>query len=327
MSMSAIGFSPTTKSSNVSLTDLPSGTVSARATKIGGSDNHSIACSTYGQKYGKKYFEFISRDHGATGQKIVGITATTSTSDSYYPGNSSLGVGYGFRQNDGNKVNASTFTAYGSNWNTASPTIIGVAVDFDNLKIWFSINDVWQNSGDPVAGTGQAFTITSPGTGFYYPAGTCYSTTNPSVLDIAMKTSDLTYAPPTGFEAWEVTPNATEVEAIDQDLLSYNTTSLIGYSPIVAQSIPFPIVLPSGTLRIAGDSPNGLVLVASAPASRVVDLFDRETGTLVGRTTSSGSGTFSFENLSARTEGYDVVIRGNINVGERDVIFPGVHPV
>ena len=50
-------------------------------------------------------------------------------------------------------------------WNTfTTGDIIGVAVDLDNNKIYFSKNGTWENSGDPTSGatgTGSAFTITS----------------------------------------------------------------------------------------------------------------------------------------------------------------------
>lgn len=81
-----------------------------------------------------------------------------------------------------------------------------------------------------------------------------------------------------------------------------------------------------GRLRMAGDSPGGLVLVGGAPAARTVDVFDRATRAWVGTTVSSGAGTYEFTNLAARSEGYDVVIRGVISSGEMDVIVPGVHP-
>jgi len=92
-----------------------------------------------------------------------------------------------------------------------------------------------------------------------------------------------------------------------------------------------PIVLTypgfeAGRLRLAGDSPDGLVLVGAAPAARTVDVFDRATRAWVGTTVSSGAGTYEISNLAARTEGYDVIIRGVIGSGERDVIVPGVHP-
>lgn len=102
----------------------------------------------------------------------------------------------------------------------------------------------------------------------------------------------------------------------------YPTVSLRG---VVLSPRTF-VVLPSGALRIGGDSPSGLVLVGTAPAARIVDLFDRETCAHVARTTSAGDGTYPLSGLSARTQGYDVVIRGVIASGERDVIVPGVHP-
>lgn len=84
--------------------------------------------------------------------------------------------------------------------------------------------------------------------------------------------------------------------------------------------------VPAGSLYIGGDSPSGLVLVGGAPAQRIVDLFDRENKVLVSSTISELTGTYRFNNLADRVQGYDVVIRGIISNGELDVIVPGVHP-
>lgn len=81
-------------------------------------------------------------------------------------------------------------------------------------------------------------------------------------------------------------------------------------------------VLPSGTLRIGGDSPNGLVLSGGAPVARTVRLYDMEIGVLVAETTSASDGTYTFTGLSARPEGYCVWIVGA--AGERGVVIPGV---
>jgi hypothetical protein len=63
---------------------------------------------------------------------------------------------YSYRGNSGNKIDiAGTSTAYGAAYDY--PNVISVAVDFDARKIWFGKNGVWQNSGDPAAGTGAAF--------------------------------------------------------------------------------------------------------------------------------------------------------------------------
>lgn len=84
------------------------------------------------------------------------------------------------------------------------------------------------------------------------------------------------------------------------------------------------VVLPSGSLRIGGDSPNGLVLSGGAPAARTVRLYDMKTGELVAETISAADGTYSFSGLSARPDGYGVWIVGA--AGERGVINPGVNP-
>jgi len=64
--------------------------------------------------------------------------------------------------NDGTKNNGGSGSSYGNSWTTND--IIGVALDMDNLKLYFSKNGVFQNSGDPTSGstgTGSAFTLTS----------------------------------------------------------------------------------------------------------------------------------------------------------------------
>lgn len=106
-------------------------------------------------------------------------------------------------------------------------------------------------------------------------------------------------------------------------------TVQIGALLFVRPFSPFDVraaELPAGSLRIGGDAPSGLVLVGTAPAARTVRLFDRELGLLVATTISASDGTYSFAGLVARTDGYDVVIRGVIASGERDVIVPGVQP-
>ena len=84
------------------------------------------------------------------------------------------------------------------------------------------------------------------------------------------------------------------------------------------------VTLPSGTLRIGGDAPSGLVLHGVAPVSRTIDLFDTDTNAHVARTTSSPlDGTYEFPNLSDRS--YFVICRGL--PGERDQIYNNVSPV
>ena len=65
-------------------------------------------------------------------------------------------------KDDGGIANNGNVTSYGNSWTTND--IVGVALDMDNSKIYFSKNGVWQNSGDPTSGatgTGSAYTLAS----------------------------------------------------------------------------------------------------------------------------------------------------------------------
>jgi hypothetical protein len=65
-------------------------------------------------------------------------------------------------KDDGDKANNGVNTAYGDSFTAGD--IIGVAMDLDNNKIYWSKNGTWQNGGDPTSGatgTGSAFDIAS----------------------------------------------------------------------------------------------------------------------------------------------------------------------
>jgi len=121
------------------------------------SGTYDMRHSTLAVSKGKYYAEFkITQMSGGFTQ--VGIQDTTQFDDYSFMTNSSRGYGY---LKDGNKRNASSISSYGDTFTTGD--IIGVAVDLDNNKLYFSKNGVWQNSGDPTSGatgTGSAFDIT-----------------------------------------------------------------------------------------------------------------------------------------------------------------------
>ena len=117
--------------------------------------------STLGMTSGKFYAE-MKDISGSGGKSIMGITSKM------YRGNAVDWLGsqsedYSYYSDLGRKTNSANEIVYGDSWTDGD--IIGVAVDLDNLKIYFSKNGVWQNSGDPTSGatgTGSAFTITAP---------------------------------------------------------------------------------------------------------------------------------------------------------------------
>jgi len=126
---------------------------------------------TLGASSGKFYWEMkLIQPVSGTNYVAVGIAGR-------HPYDAE-GLGYradavAYQGYDGQKrVNGST-SSYGSTWTTND--IIGIAMDLDNSKLYFSKNGTWQDSGDPTSGaTGTgAISITAVGSteaGFYFPA-------------------------------------------------------------------------------------------------------------------------------------------------------------
>ena len=122
--------------------------------------------STIGVASGKWYFEVLNVVN--TNGQSVGITDRSSPSSTHELGYDPYEYAY---LNTGEKINNSSSSSYGNTY--SSNDIIGVALDLDNNKLYFSKNGVWQNSGDPTSGaTGTgAISITAPSstnTGFYF---------------------------------------------------------------------------------------------------------------------------------------------------------------
>ena len=106
-----------------------------------------VMASTIGVTSGKFYFEAKLITLGSNA--IIGVIdindARLNTTSSYYIGQSTPGCGY---QNNGARPD--TGASFGNSY-TAND-IIGVAIDMDNLKVYFSKNGTFQNSGDPTSG-------------------------------------------------------------------------------------------------------------------------------------------------------------------------------
>ena len=126
---------------------------------------HFHAASTIGVTQGKWYAEF--KGGSASNQNgLVGVTydpAEDARNDDY-PGQQSHSYAYFV---NGNKYTGDSGTSYGDAWTT---DIIGVALDLDNHKLYFSKNGTWQDSGDPTSGstgTGSAYNLTTGKTYFF----------------------------------------------------------------------------------------------------------------------------------------------------------------
>ena len=167
----------------------------------GGSDYYRMIPATQAVTGGKWYWEIkiISRQN--SGLCMIGVietdtytnhhdTATSNTIGSNHFGHHTNSVGYYSTNaihpsdpNDGRIIYGPSNTVVQSGYDAfTTGDIIGVALDCDNGKIYWSKNGTWQNSGDPTSGsTGTGaysltMTRTYGGRYYYYPAITNFGT-------------------------------------------------------------------------------------------------------------------------------------------------------
>ncbi len=124
--------------------------------------NLKIVTTTYGSdassfavKTGKWYCEILMIT--CTGNENVGVFDVDLFGDSlqYQIGHSITSDGWGYLGATGNKKSGGASVAYGNSYTDGDK--IGIALDMDNGKIWWSKNGTWQISGDPAAGTNFAY--------------------------------------------------------------------------------------------------------------------------------------------------------------------------
>ena len=143
----------------------PSATFSYGNTKITTSGSAPVM-STLGVSKGKWYWE--TKVIALAGNySMIGIAGAQATASTQFLSNNANEYAYSSQGN--------LYYQGGSTGTYASYTvgdIIGVAMDLDNNRLFFSKNGTWQNSADPTTSTG-AYTITAPALtslGNYFPA-------------------------------------------------------------------------------------------------------------------------------------------------------------
>ena len=126
-------------------------------TYTGNSSTYGYVASTLGVSSGKYYFEakLTQKPNTNTDIGIADLPSRTNTQ--------MLGVSdpnsISFRGNGSVYQNNSALSWSGSTY--VLNDIVGVALDLDNNRLFFSINGTWQNSADPTTSTG-AISITAP---------------------------------------------------------------------------------------------------------------------------------------------------------------------
>lgn len=197
--LSTATWNPLDKSANITLSNSDmTATASNTAWK-------SVR-ATLGKSTGKWYFE-VRIDVAAANYNIIGVGQLGASTATYCGGNT---VSWGYNGYNGNKFYNTASTAYGNTFTAGD--IVGVAVDISAGKIWWAKNNSWQASGDPAAGTGEAYSGLS---GTLYPMFSPYTNTNAGTARFV--TGDMSYSPPSGFTAWQTAADAQELDTV-QDL-------------------------------------------------------------------------------------------------------------
>lgn len=184
-----MAWNPSDKSVNITLSN------SNRTTTRTGAANGSYGVRSTATALGaKRYLE---------------IVVDSSTSPFCYFGlaNSSWGLtavgganGWAYYQQTGQKFTNSTKSTYGNAWDVVN-TVSGMAYDPIAGKVWFSKNNTWQNSGNPVTGDNPAFIGLASD---LYAAVSLWRKDSPAnVLTANFATANLVYSPPSGFIAWD----------------------------------------------------------------------------------------------------------------------------
>jgi len=132
----------------------------ANTTSVYGSGEWRIAQSTLGASSGKYYSEFKIIEVNGTWYSYIGIYDIDgyAAKISGYPYLSDMANCYGLKDGNGNIHTGGSGTSYGVSYGAGN--IIGVAMDLDNNKLYFSKDGVWMNSANPSNGTG-GYSITA----------------------------------------------------------------------------------------------------------------------------------------------------------------------
>jgi len=149
--------------------------------------NYTFTPANMGFSKGKWYWEMKFGSSDSDNWGGIGITSANSTGTQNYLGGSANAYAYYGRTLSGglgvtytNNTQTNQGLPFGNN------DIIMVAVDCDNLAIYFGKNGTWLNNSSSVTGvptsgsskTGAFFSITAPSSttaGFYFPASGTYS--------------------------------------------------------------------------------------------------------------------------------------------------------
>lgn len=163
---------------------------SDRTITIGAANQTSRAT---GAKSSGLWYAELTLTTGGSGLTLGVCNSSVNLSN--YPASDANFWGY---YADGRKCHNASWTAYGSAHTTSD--VVGIALNMTSGKVWFRLNGTWQNSGDPAAGTGEAYS----GLTGSLMLGIGSAASSAPVVVGNWGQAAFSSSAPSGFEAWTV---------------------------------------------------------------------------------------------------------------------------
>ena len=162
---------------------------------VSGSDSWPAIFGTHGASSGKWYYEAVGADNTRWGLGWSTEFFKSGTSNTFSVGHFAYSQDPLTLYQDGSNVAINGTPAF------TTGNVLQIAIDIDNGKTWFGINNTWVNAsngsaGDPAAGTNPTITFSEKGQK-HYPK----MINNLGNVSVNFGQQGFTYTPPDGFQA------------------------------------------------------------------------------------------------------------------------------
>jgi len=158
--------------------------------------NYVTFVGTMGLTSGKWYFEAVETVRETSTESMVVGVVDTPMGGVYHIG--SVGNGIGYKRIEVKNGLGSSIVTTSSMPDFSVGDVVGVALDLDNGKIYFSVNGTYINSGNPAAGTGF---LASGLSGTFFPAISRWSRRHSIEADLNFGQRAFNTSAPSGFKA------------------------------------------------------------------------------------------------------------------------------
>lgn len=199
----------------------------------------AVALVDTGFASGKHYFEMTFVSGAPSSNCAVGVSPVSAPLDAqtgYDGGPNEVGM----YQNSGNFYSGGSYVGAAQSFSAAG-SVVGVAVDCDNRRLWCRVNGLAWNGGgsaSPITGLGG---IAISGSGLIFP-----SVCTDEGATFAFEGAAFRYAPPAGYLAWgqiatgdTVVPDDVKVQSpIENQTLVFNGSEWVNGMPAMLRAGP-----------------------------------------------------------------------------------------